>query len=169
MGVASKLPLITTLLLSVGCEASDSGPKLQFRPVSTAPDRLQAGELLPNKQQIFGIEVPRGLRVASRFTDVVQLTGHLKPETVANYFRQHVLAQHVEIGPNRTVFPRVYVKNDPKKRIYRIEIVAHRNLTTVNMRDITPPPVTQGLTNEERWERAGRNPDGTLKNRLQVQ
>jgi hypothetical protein len=66
------------------------------------------------------------------------------------------------------VFPRVFVKGDKQKRIYRIEIHRARNLTTVNLRDITPPKVPQGLTEEERWERAGRNPDGSLKDPLKA-
>lgn len=167
MGVISKAVGLA-LLLAAACDSSDRTPKLTLSPASSAPDRLQKGELLPDKEQIFGIEVPRGMRVASRFQDVAQLTGHVKPEAMANYFRQHVLAQHVEIGANRTVFPRVFIKGDAKKRIYRIDIVSYQNLTTVNMRDITPPPVVEGLSEKERWERAGRNPDGTLKNPLQA-
>jgi hypothetical protein len=127
---------------------------------------LQAGETLPGREQVFGIEVPRGMRVASRFNDVVQLSGHAAPEAVANHFRDHVLAQHVEVGANQTVFPRVFIKGDQSKRLYRIEIAHAQNRTTVNMRDITPPPVTEGLTEAERWERAGRNPDGTVKDPL---
>jgi hypothetical protein len=38
----------------------------------------------------------------------------------------------------------------------------------VTIRDITPPPLTPGLTEEQRWEQVGLNPDGTLKDRLQL-
>jgi hypothetical protein len=149
---------------------SEKNATLILLPSPTATlDRLQGDEVLPGREMIFGIEVPRGLRIAARFADSAQLTGQGEPEAVANHFRGHVLAEHVEIGANRTIFPRVYVKGDKKKRIYRIEIHRSRNLTTVNIRDITPPPVPQGLSEKERWERAGRSPDGSLKDPLKAQ
>ncbi len=167
-GRISRRGLAAVALLIAGCK-SDDGPKLKLRPQSSAsPDRLSDDEVLPGREEIFGIEVPRGMRVSSRFADFAMLTGHARPEAVANYFREHVLARHVEVGANQTVFPRVYVKGDESKRIYRIEIAHSRNRTTVSMRDITPPPETHGLSEQERWDKAGRNPDGTQKDRLKA-
>ena len=82
--------------------------------------------------------------------------------------REQVIVEHLELGTGRTVFPRVFVKNDPRKRLFRIEVSSQRNRTDVRIRDITPPPVTQGLNESQRWEQAGRNSDGSLKDRLKV-
>lgn len=152
-----------------GCRcARDEPPPIERTQKPEAPDRLRPGETLPGREIVFGMEVPSGMRVASRFPEVVQLSGHVKPEAVINYFRKLVHADTVELGTTRTVFPRARVKTDEKKRLYRIEVVSERSLTKVRIRDITPSPPVQGLNNAERWERAGRNPDGSLKDRLKA-
>jgi hypothetical protein len=158
----SALPL---LIASGGC-GRDENARSVTRPVSG--DSLAQDEVLPGRDQAFGLELPRGLRVISRHDDVVQMRGPLKPESVVNFFRERVAVQHVELGPNRTVFPRAYLKGDKTKRVYRIDVSGVGGQTTVKMRDITPPPVAPGLSEPQRWERAGRNPDGTLKDRKQV-
>lgn len=161
-----KTPLALLALLTLtGCESEQPLP-LRTTSSTVAPDRLLPGETLPGREKVFGIEVPPGLRVTSQFTDVVQLSGHVRPEAVTNYLRKHVVVDHVELGAQHTVFPRAYLKHDASKRLYRIDIVNERGVTNVKIRDITPPPVTQGLTEAERWERAGRNLDGSLKDRL---
>jgi hypothetical protein len=131
-------------------------------------DRLLPGEELPGRKRVFGIEVPHGLKVSSRFPDVVQLTGHVKLDSVLNVFRKQLLTEHIELGNQRAVFPRALVKGDAKKRVLRVEMVSEKGRVSVVIRDLTEPPVAQGLDEKERWDRAGRNPDGTLKDRLKV-
>jgi hypothetical protein len=117
---------------------------------------------------VFGLEVPQGLVVAAEFTDTAQLNGKVELDSVLNALQKQLVSSPIELGNRRAVFPSAYVKGDAKRRLYRIEIAAERSFTTVKISDITPPPVVQGLDEDQRWERAGRNPDGTLKDRLKV-
>lgn len=165
--LAGVAVLSSLLAFQPGCEDTQPKLKLRDRPAQ-ALDRLETAEQLPGQERIFGIEVPRGMKVASRFGDVIMLTGRVDRNAVANHFRQHVLTQHVEMAEGRTVFPRVHVKGDRSRRVYRIEIAQTRNLTSVSMRDVTQPPATHGLSEGERWDQAGRNPDGSQKDRLRA-
>lgn len=157
---------LVSLALVQGCK------KDQPQPVPTqataSPDRLSEGEVLPGRDSAFGLELPQGLKVAARYPHVVQMSSTLSREAVVRFFRENVLVQHVEVTPSHTLFPKVYIKGDKSKHIYRIDVTVGSGRTLVNMRDITPPPVTQGLTEVQRWEQAGRNPDGTQKNRNQI-
>ncbi|HLV19434.1 MAG TPA: hypothetical protein VKZ49_01080, partial [Polyangiaceae bacterium] len=61
------------------------------------------------------------------------------------------------------------IKGQPPDKLYRIEIVEDGLRTRLLVRDVTPPPTVQGLTEQERYRRAGITPDGKLldANKLQ--
>jgi hypothetical protein len=124
---------------------------------------------LPRKpaETAYGIELPRTIEVTRRFTDSIYMSTQLPLEKAESVFRDHVLVQHVEVSSKRTTFPRVFVKGASDQRIYRIELTKFRSGTQIRMKDITPPPVTQGLTEAERWREAGRNLDGSVVNQLE--
>lgn len=151
------LPLVT-----LGCKR-DSAPAGNSAQGGSTGDRLQANEDPASKASAFGIPVPKGLRILSRFTRAVHLGGRAKPEDLVDYFRSHVLVDHLEVTGTQTIFPRVYRKGDPQKRLYKIEISRANDYTSVVIEDVTPRPPTPGLTEAQRWERAGLNPDGTPK------
>lgn len=123
-------------------------------------DRLAPGELAPGEGEVFGIPVPKGMRIVGKFKRSALLVGEVRADAVANYVRDYVETRHVEIGAARTVFPAVRVKGGAPDRAYRIEVVPNRLETRLSIRDITPPPKVQGLTDAERWRRAGFTPDG---------
>lgn len=156
-------------LVAAACRdpAGDRIPVRQ-RSTGTTPDRLLASEELPGQRRVFGIDVPAGLTVSAQFTDHAQLSGRVELNAVLKALQKQLVSGPVEYSPKRAVFTNALVPGDSKKRVYRIEIVAQRNVTSVQIRDITPLPVTEGLSEAERWDRAGRNPDGTLKDRLKV-
>jgi hypothetical protein len=132
---------------------------------SSASDRLSAQEALPGRQLVFGVEVPSGMRVSSRFPDVAHLSGSRSVHDLIGYFSKHV-AGHVELTDSGASFARVHVNGDPKRRVYRIEISEQGLTRHVTLSDVTPTPSPQGLSETERWQRAGLNSDGTLKDRL---
>ncbi|MCC6217398.1 MAG: hypothetical protein IT376_21245 [Polyangiaceae bacterium] len=124
-----------------------------------SPDRLAPGELAASGQDAFGLPIPRGMTVERRFPDAVHAVGSVEAEAVANFVRARVSTTHVEAGAARTVFPRVSLGAD-SSRVYRIEVIRERGRTRLVVKDATPPPTTDGLTNEERWRRAGMQPGG---------
>jgi hypothetical protein len=64
-------------------------------------------------------------------------------------------------------FARVSLKGDTSGHVYDIEISREGTTSYVRMKDVTAPPRVQGLSDADRWQRAGMNPDGTVKDRLQ--
>jgi len=163
----------TLLLLAAPCACeSDQTPVVpadlgaagpHAAPSARPPDRLAPGELAPGTAQAFGLVLPRDLRVQAQFQKELQATGPVSPEAVANYVRQRVVAAHVELGVARTVFPDALIKGGPAGHVFQIEILPERGgRTRLIVRDVTPEPATQGLTEEERWRRAGLTPDGKL-------
>lgn len=151
---------------ALGCHKEQPQP-LESAP-STPVDRLAPQETLPDVERVFGIELPHGMRVTSNFGDLALVNGPTPVNRVAEHLRPQLVASHVELGANSAVFPKVRVKGDASRRLLRIEIRRRQHLTILRLRDVTPAPVTHGLSEAERWERAGRNPDGTLKDRSQV-
>lgn len=135
-------------------------------PASAAPDRLSGQEALPGRELVFGIEVPSSMRVSSRFDDVVHLTGSRTVRDLVTYFSKHVSVANVELLPEGAVFARARVNDDARQRVYRIDISQRGPISHVKISDVTAPPTIQGLSEAQRWERAGLNADGTLKDRL---
>jgi hypothetical protein len=168
----TKLVALAALFL-LGCEseqivppgtlAADSAPTR--RPV----DRLAPGELAPGRAEAFGMVLPRALEVEARFPDAVHASGAVNPAALASYVRARVEVAHVEIGAARTIFPSVAIKGGKPERLYRIEIVEDGPRTRLVLRDITPPPTVQGISEEERWRRAGISPSGEIVDPAQRQ
>lgn len=167
MGAAAlaALPLL-------GCESKPDvvGPGEAPPAASGKPlDRLEPGELASGKVKVFGFVAPESMRLERKFPDAAHLVGQVKPEAVANYVRKQVQVEHVEIGAARTVFPKVTINGGDPARVYRIEVAADGPDTRLVLLDVTPPPTVQGLSEEERWKRAGFGPDGTQLQRDKVQ
>ncbi len=152
-------------LLAAGCHAKrpvqGSVPSATAAASARPPvDHLEPGELAEGKVKVFGFPVPRGMRLDRRFPGAAHISGSATPESVANYVRKRVLVSRVEIGAARTVFPAARIKGGDPNKIYRIEVIASPGATKLVIRDITKPPMTQGLTEAQRWKRAGLTPDG---------
>jgi len=154
-----------TLLACAGCaNNSDPAPLSATAPSSRAKplDHLAQGELAPGSERLFGLHVPRKMTVERRFMDSAHAAGPVSPEDLSNYVRERVSVAQVEVGAARTVFPRVVIKAGDTSRVYRIEVAPRRGGgSELEVRDITPLPVPSGLSDAERWKRAGMKPDGT--------
>lgn len=157
---------LAVALVAPGCRseppspASPSAtPAKSARPV----DRLAPGELAPGTGQVFGLVVPRGMRVKGAFAEIAYLEGNVRPEALSNYVRDRVELERVEIGAARTLFPNARIRGGPEGRVFDIEVVAGGNHPTrLVVRDVTPTGVNAPptLTDAERWRQAGRAPDG---------
>jgi hypothetical protein len=155
--------------LALGCRSKSAPPAPLAAPsASAAPDpklvdRLAPGELEPGKSQVFGFEVPRNMDLKGAFLDVAYLEGPVTPEALANYVRERVEVDRVEIGAASTLFPRAHIKRGAPERIYDLVVAPGAGtLTQLVIRDITPRPKNPpGMTDAERWRQAGRKPDGT--------
>lgn len=168
--MATRRLVIISMLVVAACKATPTQPKLTLKASKQkAPlDRLKPEEELPGRERVFGMEVPRGLRLTLRQADVAQMSGRRRLEDITRYFQQQVAATHIEATGRRVVFPKALIKALGSERAFRIEIVELGRILNVRITDITPPPVARGLDEQERWKRAGRNPDGSQRNRKLV-
>jgi hypothetical protein len=162
----SRWQFALLLLLPLGCESEQIVPAGTLEAGSASGkkpvDRLAPGELAPGRAEAFGLLLPRDLAVDARFPDAVHASGAVSPPALASYVRARVDVAHVEIAPARTVFPRVKIKGGDPARVFRIELIDDGPRSRLVIRDITPPPTVQGISEEERWRRAGMTPSGEI-------
>jgi hypothetical protein len=157
---------LLTVALAGGCRkhaVESAQPSASSRPPPQPLDRLAPGELPPGEEQLFGLQIPKGMVVQGRFKDTGLAYGHVDAENVANYVRTRVDVERVEIGAARTIFPAVRIKNGAPDRTYRVEVLRDGVGTRLIVQDLTPappPPKVEGLSDSERWKRAGFGPDG---------
>ncbi len=121
---------------------------------STEPNEVAEGDVLA-----FGLALPRDIEIDVQGADTTYATGRLPFEALANYVRQRVTATRVDTGPAQTVFVDAVVKRDPKK-VVQVEVRNKRGRVQLIVRDRTPKPADEGLSEAERWRRAGLTPDG---------
>jgi hypothetical protein len=149
--------------LALGCRRHPVPDSVPAAKSATPVDRLAPGELPPGEQALYGLVLPTGMKIQGRMADTGLAWGQLPAEEVANYVRSRVEVQRVEIGAARTVFPAARIKGGDARHVFQIEVVREDVGTRLIVRDITPkpqvPPVP-GLSDAERWRRAGFSPDG---------
>ena len=157
-----------------GCERSDpvlvgnaSGPS---KPKVAIPvDRLAPGELEPGDEIAFGLPIPKGMRVVRRFDDSTHAKGKVDHDELVAYLKRRLATSHLTYKPDKVVFPEVRLRNEPENgtaqgaqdTTLRVEVWADRDMTWLRVTDTTVPPLVEGLTEAERWRRAGMHPDGS--------
>jgi len=160
----SRLGAGLTLVVGVsaGCGRAPAPAVRPDAAASAVPvDRLRPGELAPGGQEAFGVLLPRGMRVTQRFAKSVYAEGDLDAGDVANFLRERVTAGRIELAGTKTVLSQVRLPVG--NRDYQIEVYGGRRPCRVVVRDMTPEPFdAAGLSEEERWKRAGMSPEGGL-------
>jgi hypothetical protein len=159
-------PWAASALLAAGCHGKGAAPSpsasAKLAPPAKPLDRLAPGELSQGPNEVFGFALPAGMKLKGAFIEVAYVEGEVTPEALANYVRDRVETDHVEIGAATTLFPRVHIKHGAPDRIYDFEVSPGRgNLSELVIRDVTPrPPDPPGMSDAERWRQAGYRPDG---------
>lgn len=155
------------LSVAFGASACRDAPAPTTRTVTSAlaassaapvpADHLLPGELPEGKEIAYGLALPRGFVVDQRFEDAVHASGNGSPEHVSAFVRRRIQVSTVEVGPARTIFAAARSKTGVP---ITVEITDRDNRVELVVRDLTPPPVVPGLSEEERWRRAGLRPNG---------
>lgn len=160
---AARLAILACCLCA-SCQAkSEAGPAGSARAkiaVSKPIDRLAPDELAAGNAEVFGFVVPREMQVEHRYKEATHLIGPVKPDALANYVRERVVVSHVEIGAARTIFPDARIKAGAPDRVYELDVIPEPGITRLIIRDTTRPKVEPGLTDAERWRKAGLTPEG---------
>ena len=162
-GAAQVVGTIAIVVMS-GCAQKNSPLPAPAASTSAAPtvDRLLPGELSEGTARALGLAVPREMHLERVFDDSAVARGHVDPEPLANYVRRRVDVATVEIGAARTLFPKAHVRGQPDAKLVRIEVVRDNDSSLLIVHDITPHPVVPGLSDDERWRKAGVIPGQPL-------
>lgn len=139
-----------------GSWASEPAPVVKTKVDVADPDELAEG-----KERAFGFPVPRAMRVEARFDDAVYLVGRVPFASLNNYIRERVVAGEIDTGPAKTVYGKAALKNGKKRLLELVVINDYGNIELV-VRDRTRTAVEKGLTEEQRWKRAGLTQDGQV-------
>ncbi len=156
---------LTLVIALVGCD--DKEPQMpeshpeEAPPAPETPDRLPPGELLEGTERIYDFPVPRRMKIDAKFADRAHLLGEVGQRQLSDYVRKRVLTRHVQVEGRRYIFPKVRIRGGGPD-LFRMEIVKEGAQTRLIITEIEKKKPLQGLTEAERWERAGMRPDGSL-------
>lgn len=133
-------------------------PSVSARPVDTT----LPGELAEGDEKAFGFPIPRKMRVRGRFDDAIYARGRVPFEAVSNYVSERVSNAAVNRGPSMTIYDRATLDADDSRTI-RIEIKERFGDIEIVVREQTRrPDRNPGMSEAQRWRRAGLNPDGSV-------
>jgi len=158
--------------LTLACEDPSPAPVPSASAAGRkTPDRLAPGELAETELHLFGLKLPKGMKLEARFTDSAYAVGDVTAEQLSNYVKERVHVGHVELAGKNTVFPKARIKGSDPKHLYRIEVTprGRRSKLTVELLNPPRPPAEKGLSEAERWRRAGLSPDGKQLNPDQLE
>jgi hypothetical protein len=158
-----QLRALGGVLLLVGCShpkpqnivANDAGA------VQVPLDRLLPGELAKSGLLVFGFPIPLGMHIRRRFPDSVHIKGSVPLSDLVKHVESHVVAGPPELRAQGRIYKNSRIRGGDPSRIYTVEVDELRGESQLVISDVTPPPVAPGLSEQERWRRAGYNQDGT--------
>jgi len=131
------------------------------KPQAKSADRLPPGELLEGTEEVYGFAVPRGMTTVRKAPTIVHISGQVSFDALTDYVKDRIAARHAEMLEQKLVFPNARILGN-KDQIFEITLMRQRTKCVLEIRDETRPPATQGLSEEERWKRAGLKPGGGL-------
>lgn len=160
----AALALLLVLAASAACSSPPTESTPEPAPDQVTPDRLAPEEPIAEAPTAFGMPLPPGMRLTRHFADSAYFSGNVKVEQVLEHLREHALLSEVQMRTKRALIPRAHLRGDASRRLFRIEVEKIQGGSQLLLKDITPPPPVLGLSEAERWRRAGRNPDGSMVN-----
>lgn len=166
MGARRRLTFTAAVLFAAGLSACSSCKRKDDTPTEKPPpDRLAPNEVVEGKERAFGLPLPRVVHVKARFEKTVHVLSPLTPEEMTNFVRARVKDGKVISGASVTTLAEVIPLGDPQK-VLTIDVRTVRlgdgTRSEMVVRDTTPLPAEPGLSNEQRWEKAGLTPSGKI-------
>lgn len=177
MGTRRRLIAVALASLALSGASACKRKEEQAPPApapSAAPsaDRLAPGEIPEGRDHAFTLPLPLHATVKARFAGSVHVASTHTQEELANFVRARVTEGKSSSGTTETRFEKVVVTKDPSRRLtidIRRPAMAGEYRSQMVIDDVTPVPEEPGLTDEDRWKKAGMTPDGKLIDRNQLQ
>jgi hypothetical protein len=102
------------------------------------------------------------MQVDSKHPKVVYAHGNVALLDVVEYVRRRVSRTDIRQEAGRFVFERVSLNEGDATQFFRLELFEREGMTHLTMRDLSQPPSTPGLSEQERRRRAGLLEDGRV-------
>lgn len=135
--------------------------KNRGKPQARSADRLPPGELLEGPDEFFGFSVPKGMRGNIKAPGLVEITGRAEFDKLATYTKDRIAVRHAEMLEDQLVFRNARILGT-KDRVFELTVTRQRQGSRLEIQEVTKKPAPQGLSEEERWKRAGLKPNGGL-------
>ncbi|MBX3206951.1 MAG: hypothetical protein KF764_18035 [Labilithrix sp.] len=135
-------------------------------------DHLAPGEIPEGRELAYTLPLPLRSTVKARFHDSVHVASAYTLEELSNFVRARVKDGKTSSGATETRFDRVIVAKDPSRTLSIQVRAAPRGgpfRSQMVISDVTPVPEAPGLTDEDRWKKAGMTPDGKLIDRKHLE
>lgn len=166
-GFVAALALLAGLALGglaacSSCKHKEDAPSGQAKP---PPDHLAPTELAEGGERAFGLPLPRLSRVTARFPTTVDVQSPLAPDELLQFVRARVTGGKATPTATGTELAGVTPTAAPQQRLsihVRPFSTGDGTRSELVVRDVTPAPVEPGLTDEQRWKKAGLTPDGKI-------
>lgn len=130
---------------------------LRLAPVDSAAE----GELSAGEVSAFGFVLPRGMRVTARMEDTVYARGQLGFEAAKRYLRDQLVDARAEETPHRLLLTEAKLAHRPADTL-RLSLSQTGNGVELVIRVRHRQAAEAGLSEAERWKRAGLTPDGQV-------
>ncbi len=169
MGTRRRLNASACVVFAIGalaCSSCKHDEQLPAENRTKPPDHLVAGEAVEGKEQAFGLPLPRLARIAAHFEGTIDVYSALSPEDLVNFVRVRVKDGKVTPGSSSTILEDVAPLANPQRRV-SVEVRAFRGddsavRSEMVVRDRTPVAAEPGLTDDQRWKKAGITSDGKV-------
>lgn len=161
-----------TLSSASACKRKEQAPPAPAPSAAPSVDRLAPGEIAEGRERAFTLPLPLHSVVKARFAKSVHVASTHTPEELASFVRERVSEGTSPSNATETRFEEVVVTKDRSKRLtigIRRPAIAGEHRSQMVIDDVTPVPEEPGLTDEDRWKKAGMTPDGKLIDRNQLQ
>jgi hypothetical protein len=117
---------------------------------------------MEGEQSVYGFTIPRQMTLSRPSSRTARVAGQVDFDQLTDYVRARINARHAELLANELIFPKVTIRGADPERTYEVRLKNYPHERIVHFRDLTPLPKTPGLTDEQRWNRAGFKPGGGL-------
>jgi hypothetical protein len=156
--------ILVGALATFGCKPKEEPAPPAPAPSVTAPvDRLAAGEIPEGRERAFTLPLPLHSTVKARFPGSVHVASTHSYDELVKFVAAHVTEGSIEKHAAESRFDKVIVKTDPSKRLsidVRRALINADYETQLVVTDITPAPEPPGMTDTDRWKKAGLTPEG---------
>jgi hypothetical protein len=129
--------------------------------LASPADHLAPGELLEGPEQVFGVALPREVKLRESFVDVAYASGPAAVPALVQYFRARLEDGALREGPGAATFEHVKVRGKPGADL-TVRITPAPSGANVEVRDTTPPRLPPLPDEAARWKQVGLTPEGRL-------